>query len=181
MPAWRSLRPGPMPPASGISSFLSAPLCYGVKVKHCAKRSLGLEWVERADMLDRPAERNQVTNRQLRIELGHGLLDVEIGLAADLHADTHVITQVDELGDAPGETVGAALAGTVDANALGADRQAHRLAHGADVDRRGTDFLATRQTHHALVAIAADQFARQAVVLTDELGDEGVVRRFVEF
>src|SRR5690606_31114543 len=99
----------------------------------------------------------------------------------DLHADTHVITQVDELGDAPGETVGAALAGTVDANALGADRQAHRLAHGADVDRRGTDFLATRQTHHALVAIAADQLARKAVVLTDELGDEGVVRRFVEF
>src|SRR5690606_12002248 len=99
---------------------------------------------------------------------------------ADLHANAHVVTQVDEFGHPAIETVDASFAGAIDPYTFRADRQTDRLARRADLDRQRLNLLAARGAHDAALAITADQLAGQSVVLTDEVRDEGIARLLVE-
>ncbi|MNL28559.1 hypothetical protein D3C87_1502070 [compost metagenome] len=72
------------------------------------------------------------------------------------------------------------IARTVEADALRTDRQGHRFAGLADIDRQRLDLFATAQLDHAALAALAEQTTVEAVVLTDEVGDESVFRFFVE-
>ncbi|MNO25436.1 hypothetical protein D3C76_152720 [compost metagenome] len=91
-----------------------------------------------------------------------------------------MVAQVNEFGHPAREAVHAAFAVAVQAHALRADRQGHRLAGLADIHRQRLDPLTTRQLHLAALAITGQQGAVDAVVLADEVGDEGVAGFFVQ-
>lgn len=123
-----------------------------------------LQRVERADVLDVPADRHHVAHAQGLVELGDRLLDEEITDAADLETDADVVAQVDELGNAPGEAVRAAGTGTVEQHPLRTDRQADRRPRRTDIDRQRLDGFAATELDRAALATPLQQVRRQAVV-----------------
>src|SRR3546814_3939665 len=143
---------------------------FGFLVRFASSR---LQWIERANVLDMPADRDHVADAQGAVELGDRLLDEEIADAADLEADADVVAQVDELGNAPGEAVRAVGTGTVEQHPLRADRQAHRRPRRTNVDRQRLDGFAAAELDRAAIATAVEQMRRQAVVFAEKVGDEG--------
>src|ERR1700712_4621141 len=139
-----------------------------------------LQRVQRAGVLDLPSNGHNVANAQGRIELGDRLLDEEIGFAGHFQTNPYVVTQINEFSDATGETVDATFAATVEIHPLRANRQGYRAAGRADVDRQCLDFFATGQRDQATIAGLTEQGAVDAVVLADEVGDEGILRLFIQ-
>ena len=56
-----------------------------------------LQWIERTNVLDMPADRHHVTDPQGAVELGDRLLDEEIVDPADLEADADVVVLNEEV------------------------------------------------------------------------------------
>lgn len=64
-----------------------------------------LQGVERADVLDLPADRHDIAHAERRVQFSNRLFDEEVVLAGYLQTHANVVAQVDELGHAAGKTV----------------------------------------------------------------------------
>src|SRR5471032_280071 len=136
--------------------------------------------IERANVLDLPSDRHNVADAQGRIQLGDGLFDKKIGFPGYFKAYANVVTQIDQFRNPPGKTVRAIFAVTVQAYPLRANRQGYRRTGRTNIDRQGLDRFATRQRHYATVTGLAEQVPVEAIVFTDEIGNESVYRLFVQ-
>ena len=107
-------------------------------------------------------------------------LDDEVVVPADVDAHPHMVAHVDDLLDPRVEPIGIALDRWVDPHALRAQRERGAGADPLDVDRGGFDPPAAVDLHRAPGPVHRPHDAHEPVVLPDELGDEGVLRLFVQ-
>ena len=103
-------------------------------------------------------------------------------MAGDGKPRADVIAEIDEFLDPAVENVGELALGRIDHHPFGAQRQKCALAFAGDIDRRRVDEV-TRVEPDRARSIARHILHRavQTIVLAYELGDEGILRPFVEF
>ena len=107
-------------------------------------------------------------------------LDDKIVMAAHGYARAYVVAEVDEFLDRGVEHVWHRTGRWVDTHAFRPQRYRRPGTDRADVDRIGNDFAAAIDIDLAGIAVDLRDGAQQAVIFTDEVGHERVVRLFIQ-